>query len=266
MAGPINSLLAPVGIRPFSGGPYPDAGLGDKSQQASAPLQSAGQGLLDQAKTAIPNLFSQYSGTTGVLNPLTGKPGEAGGVGPYKLSPTHLANYNNQASIINAARKQAISNLNANYGGRGIGASKGQMKALTQQVNNYADSHLNDVYNQIVQAAHKEQIDALSNLFGQANTMNAQGGNLISGNVGNLNTQAAAATQRTNQGNSALGSALGTAIGGFLPIPKANAAPVVSGPNPNANGGWNNYGTYGPPIFDNYNPNNSALDLTSGAY
>lgn len=282
----LNSLTAPIGVRLTPGGPYPDAGLGDKAMQASQPLQAAGQNLIQQGQTALPNLFSQYAGTAGINDPLTGQPGKTSGQGPYKLSPTHLMNYNNQAGVINAARKQAISNLQNNYGGRGLGASKGQMKALIQQVNNAADTHLNDVYNQIVQAAHNEQLQALSNLFGQANTMTSQGGNLISGNVGTLQNQAQAATQRTNQAAAAGGSALGAALGGLIPIPKASTAPSTYIPAASAGaiGGptgaiFDNYGeqpwmqpykTGGVWVYPQGNPNPpSALgypDLTSGAY
>ena len=39
----INKALAPVGVRPFKGGPYPDAGMGDQAIQAGQQLQIPAQ-------------------------------------------------------------------------------------------------------------------------------------------------------------------------------------------------------------------------------
>jgi hypothetical protein len=246
MSSLVNQVTQPFGVKLFGGSNYPDRGLGDQALNASAPLQATGQNLLRMGSSALPNLYAEYADATGIANPYAapgnlqgqdgpttvgGQPGyiqnglpftgtppassSPGSAGSMELTGPWLSAYNNAASGVNARRKAAIEAARSSNTARGL--SRSGATALEQEINKLHDDELNTLYSQHLGAAHQEKIGAIGQLLGGANQNIAQGASLIGGNVGTLEQQAQAATQRTNQGNAALGSTLGAAFGASTP-------------------------------------------------
>lgn len=245
MCGLLNAITAPFGLKLTPGGPYPDKGNTDLAKNASAPLQAAGQGLLNNSVGALPGLYSQYAAATGIANPyaasdpssqLIGMYHPDGTVGaqpstnaadPYGLSPQQQAAFNTQASIIQQQRKNALANAQASLSSHGLSNSGAQ--AMLAHINKLADDELQSTFSTHVTNAHNEKVNALSNLLSNAGSNAALGGNLITGNVNTLENAAKNATTATNQGNAALGGAIGAGLGLLNPSGSAGAVGNVGG-------------------------------------
>lgn len=143
-----NTALAPVGIKPFSGGPYADAGKLDQAQGAInnyTPINDLG------ALSGLPQIYSQLAQQNGLAdpfsemmksqwqqnNPAQGNPGQAPQLGanewfqqPYTPSqnPNDLSQptqryLNQKQSDIGGAHQAAWQNIKANLSARGLGDS-----------------------------------------------------------------------------------------------------------------------------------------------
>lgn len=205
----INSALAPVGVRPFSGGPYPDAGLGDKALSAAAPLKKTGGDLLGAGETGLFDLF-------GINQP--GKQKDNTGLGwggvqgntpappnPYGLTPTDMMRFNDAAGPINAAKKTALESATATLSKSGL--SHSSAKALKQYIDQAAETELSSTYNTVVQDAFKNKLAAFLQML-------QLGSGMLGQNIGATQNAAQMATQNTNQAHSDLFSAIGAGFAG----------------------------------------------------
>ena len=263
----INTVLAPVGIKPFKGGPYADDSLGDAALKASAPLQTAGTNFLNlsQGKTSGPtdpyaDLFSQLAYQSGVnspfatsttdvsSNPTGAYVGPAGTpAAPGTLSGAYLDQFNNYKSHMMKALNDHLGAHTADYSKRGLSGSTAD-DAQQAYIKSLYNNHLNDLEAQLGGAQHNERLQTLNDFIQKMQGFGNQGAGMVLGNVQNLNTNANAATQRTNNANSQLGGFAslftpGGLFGGGL------------GSKPSSASGGNSGGSmYGPPeSMANYN-------------
>ncbi len=245
----VNSVTAPLGVKLFSGGPYSDRGLSDASMAASKPLQAAGTNFLNlsqgQAGAGNPyaGLFNQIGQESGVNTPFGGTAGNT--ATPGALSGSYLDTFNNLKGHTEKARQNALSQLNSHLSARGLGDSS-EARAHQAYLNSQFDNHLSDTMSQLQGQQHQERLQTLQSFINSLQGMAGLGGNLISGNVQNLNQNAQAATQRTNQGNAALGSAIGLGLGAGGVTPSAFSSPFQSQQmftqnSPISSGGYNPY-------------------------
>ncbi len=119
MAGVINSITSPLGVKLFKGGPYPDAGIGD--QQGD--LAKKGEANAAQYMAQLAPIIAQIAQAAGVANPL-----EKGSTGqfdkdPYGLSPLQQAAANQEQGITADSYDQIMSKVKANLSARGLGGS-----------------------------------------------------------------------------------------------------------------------------------------------
>lgn len=266
----VNSVTAPLGVKLFSGGPYSDRGLSDASMAASKPLQAAGTNFLNlsqgQAGPGNPyaNLYNQIGNESGVNTPFGGIAGNS--VTPGELTGSYADMYGNLKGHVEKARANALSQLNSHLSARGLGDSS-EARAHQAYLNSQFDNHLSDTMSQLQGQQHQERLSTLQNFINSLQGMAGLGGNLISGNVSNLNQNAQAAQQRTQQGNAALGSAIGLGLGagGVSPFggssgfgmgsPFSQNAPITSGGyNPFTDtGGLPGGGPWQSPFQQNWN-------------
>lgn len=220
MGNAINSATELAGVKLFKGGPYADRGLGEAPKKA-------GQQMLSMGLGALPSLFAQIAGTSGVVNPFATATGSgtgttAGGAtggtteattgynNPYGLSPTQMAGYNEQAGLINARRKSALDALTSSQASRGLSSSTA--KATAQLINRMADDEQNSIFANFATQAQQERMQGLAQLFSAAQ-------NMIGTGTGTLQNAAANAANMSGQGMANLTSFLSTLAGipGLMP-------------------------------------------------
>ena len=208
----INEAFAPVGIRPFSGGPYPDRGEGDKALSSAASLKKTGTDLLGTGESGLFDLFGlktpgAATGPTGGATSATPWGASDGGPAknPYGLSPTDMGAFNLAAGPINAARKTALESATAGLSARGLSASGA--KALKQYIDQAAETDLSGKYMETVQASFQRKLQTFLQML-------QMGSGMLGQDIGAHQNAAQSATAATNQGHSDLFSAIAAGFQG----------------------------------------------------
>jgi len=295
----INTLLSPIGIKPFSGGPYGDRELGSAALNKADQLGKYGTGLVeggqkqtDTYQNALLQLFSQLANQNGVGDPYkyAGKSdadiaamktqeatGGAPQSDPFKLNGPFLTDYNNKTGLINQARQAALSRMKSDLSRRGLPNST--YSAAEQHLNDLFDTHVQNQLNTSAQNAFGSKNNALAALIsgaftgaGQGLNETGMGGGFLGNQINTITGQAGAAQQRTNQGNSDLMGGLGLIFGG-VPGLGGRSSPTsnVNMGNPLANfgaayGPGGQFGpTYGPeaPTYPNITLGYGAPGITN---
>lgn len=111
----LNQLSSPIGVKLFKGGPYADAGAGDKMQ-----------GNLQQYMAQIAPLIAQIAQNAGVTNPQTGQGPStpmAGGTAagdPYGLTALDQGEVNRQAGVDQQTYQKILNSVKADLSARGM--------------------------------------------------------------------------------------------------------------------------------------------------
>lgn len=168
-----NQLTEPFGIKGLfgSGGPYPDAGLGDKALNYANLLGQAGQGQLTQAQQGLPSLsnmgvlgniqgvMSQQAAASGVADPFTG---QGGTTNPYSIQPYQQQQYNTTADMVNQGRQASINNLRTQLAAQGINDPRA-IAAAEAQINAGHDRMLSDTQTNLATQAYQNRQNTLQN-------------------------------------------------------------------------------------------------------
>lgn len=209
-----NQLTAPLGVRLFPGGPYPDAGFGD--QQTAAAQQYIQQ---------LAPLIAQIAQSAGVTNPMTGEQGQYAD-NLYQLSPVQQGEVNQQASVDRQAYDQIMSRVEANLSARGM---KDMLPAAQAYLTQQLQSQLGSERIQAGQNAYNTRMSAIQSiaqLLGQGQQQK----------MGALETNRQSALAASQQSAQALGNALalGMYAGGVGPFgaakPANGTAPASTSP------------------------------------
>lgn len=168
-----NQLTEPFGIKGLfgPGGPYPDAGLGDKALNYANLLGQAGQGQLTQAQGGLPslsnmgvlgniqNVMSQQAASSGVADPFTG---QGGSTDPYQIQPYQQQQYNTTADMVNQGRQASINNLRTQLAAQGINDPRA-IAAAEAQINAGHDKMLSDTQTNLATQAYQNRQNTLQN-------------------------------------------------------------------------------------------------------
>lgn len=258
--GLVNSVGGLVGIKPFKGGPYPDAGKGDVLAQQAQDYATQQQQAVAQYMAQIAPIIASIAQNAGIANPTlsTGPasqrtPGTAPQTtDPYGLSPLQQAQVNQQAGVDTQAKNAIMQKIKANLSARGLGDSS---------VLSAAEAYLDQ---QLAGQLGSERVQAGQNAFNTRENAQMQIAQLL---AGALQAQTGANTQgfgalsgaTQNQQQTALNAHqesmtnLGNILGFFAPqlgnIGRTGSAPF----NPNDQFGTGVGNVQPLPFFGNSN-------------
>lgn len=240
----INSITSPFGVKPFKGGPYPDAGLMDKQQQAlSGPLpQISDLGALG----ALPQVYGQIAKMTGVPDflgnmpspvapgtPAQGTANQPGAIAqnamnmdkqanlanqiaqfdPNKFTSSNQQLFNNMASQNAVDKNTALANIRARLSARGLGDSTSMAAAEAYLQQKYGGNIRNQELG-LLQGQQAQQQNALGQ---QANALgsiyNAQNQRMLQ-QAGILGQQAQLARENTANSMGQIGNLAAIFTGG----------------------------------------------------
>lgn len=166
MGSAINSVTSPLGVKLFKGGPYSDAGIGDRQQTN-----------LDAYKAQIAPIIEQIALNAGVVNPLNpqGQSGEFS-QDPYGLSHLQQAEFNRQASEDTQGYESIIKKVKANLSARGLGGSS-EMAAADAYLRSQLQAQIGSEHVQAGQQAYagrQQALQQIAGLLGQTYGQQAQ--------------------------------------------------------------------------------------------
>jgi len=213
MSGIINSALAPVGIKPFKGGPYPDAGMGDvaqgsmkKAEPLYGQIAQTGSSLLgptgrEPNSSPVDKLNQTTSNYSSMLNggpqdlkglmaqfpALMARYGKAGGVDltdpnadPYSLDQNQHSLLNQGIDLINGQRATGEQALRAHFAKMGAQENDPRMAAALTRLHANFDNDVNTHTSTFMENARKTKQDTLGNL----GSMMQSGGQFQQGQYG----------------------------------------------------------------------------------
>lgn len=191
-----NAVTSLAGIKLFKGGPYPDAGAGDKMQ--------ANQNAYMQQ---IAPIIASIASNAGIANPLV--PGSTGQFtnDPYGLSPLDQASLNKQQGMDAASYDALMKKVDAELGARGLSLS-----SLSEADHAYLQQQLQTQLG-------SERVQAGQNAFQNRNQANMQIQQILSQAFGSqqqvTQQQGATAEKASSTAQSSLGNLLGFFLGGM---------------------------------------------------
>lgn len=193
MGGISNTLTSPLGVKFFKGGPYADAGAGDKMQAN-----------LSQYQAQIAPIIAQIAKQAGVQDPLSGT-NYATSTDPYGLSLLQQSEVNQQSSVDTKGYQSLLSKVKANLAARGMGDSS----TMTA-----AEAYLGQ---QLQGQIGTERVQAGQNAYQNRQTALQQIAQILSGQYGAqqqvTQQQGATATAARQDSLTQLGSLLGLVFG-----------------------------------------------------
>lgn len=191
-----NAVTSLAGVKLFKGGPYADAGAGDKMQ--------ANQNAYMQQ--IIP-IIASIASSAGIANPLV--PGSTGQFtnDPYGLSPLDQASLNKQQGMDAASYDALMKKVDAELGARGLSLS-----SLSEADHAYLQQQLQTQLG-------SERVQAGQNAFQNRNQATQQIQQILSQAFGSqqqvTQQQGQTAQAATADAHSSLGNLLGLFLGGM---------------------------------------------------
>lgn len=226
MAGVINTLTNPVGVKLFKGGPYLDNGAGDRAQQNQ-----------DQYAAQVAQLVASIAQNAGIANPMDPN-STAATTDPYGLSNLQQASLNKTLSYDRQTMDAILNKAKADLAARGLYQSSDlpAMEAYLQQ--------------QLSVQTGAERVQAGENAY--QNRVQAQQtiSNLLNGlYTGQQNVtaqQGQTSAQSKGIAMDSLGSILGLFLGGKAAVPGAKGGLPSGGTPPIMGPGDSNLSDAGP--------------------
>ena len=205
-----------MGLRIFPGGPYPDAGYGDKAENVSNQLGAWGKDLLGGAfggsgsTAGVPNsIFSGYGSVLGKLADTAG----GTGADPYALQKPEQALLNEQTGNQQTVQMRALAHAKNILAQQGHQPGSPIYEATIRQLQDAASNTNQQNTTSFVVGQRQANLQNLSNLLGQYANAIGVGSGLMGQQIQGYRDQAAGARADTAAGNAAAMNTLGLALG-----------------------------------------------------